>query len=97
LAKFCKEDFTYIKRFLSYYGYYYDFSVHGETANYLINKYKLEYPNIQVHLFAYDSSITVGSKTNDKLKADITEIDDEDFKELFDILLEVADGGKYYE
>lgn len=91
MIKFWKEDFTYKERYESYYGYCYTFSVRGESANYLINKYNLEYPNIQVHLFTDDNTMTVGSKTDNKLKADIVDIDDEDLKELYSILQETID------
>ena len=95
MVKFFKEDFKYIERH-GYYnndcgdgGYCYSFSVCGESANYLINKYGLEYSNVRVNLFTDDNSMTVGSKTNNKLKADCMKIDDtDDLTELLFILQE---------
>ena len=95
VVKFFKEDFRYTKR----YGYYnsetggeglcYSFSVRGESANYLMNKYGLEYPNVTVDLLTDDNSMSVTSYTDNKLKRDITDIDDEDdVEELLNILQE---------
>lgn len=91
MVKFWKEDFKYIKRFLSYYGYCYIFSVRGESANYLMNKYDLEYPNVYVNLFTDDNSMTVASKTENKLKSDVVDIDEEDSKKLLYLLQEDVD------
>ena len=95
VIKFWKEDFRYIERH-SYYnnergdsGYYYTFTVRGESANYLMNKYELSYPNVEVHLFADDNSMTVTSKIDNGLNRDVVDIDDEsDLKELLLILQE---------
>ena len=89
MIKFWKEDFQYIERISSYYGDLYIFSVRGESANYLMNQYDLSYPNVQINLFTNDNTMTVGSKTDNKLKADCADIDDEDdLKELLSILQE---------
>ena len=95
MIKFFKEDFEFLKR-MGYYNaeaggcnYYYTFSVRGESANYLMNKYDLSYPIIYVNLFTNDNSVTVRSTVENRLKSEITDIDDEeDLKELLPILME---------
>lgn len=98
MIKFWKEDFRYISRsymacdlYMNKYGYRYTFSVRGESANYLINKYDLDYPNIQVHLFTCDNTMTVTSKTENKLNSDVADIEEEDLKELLSLLQEDVD------
>lgn len=86
MIKFWKEDFTYVKRLdCSIGGYIYIFSVRGESSNYLRNKYDLTYPNIHVNVFTIDNSMTIGSK-NEKLQADITDMEEEDVNELLPLL-----------
>ena len=92
VVKFWKEDFRYTERYFSYDGYCYTFTVRGESANYLMNKYGLGYPNVEVNYFTDDGSMSVRSSTENKLKIDITDIDDEeDLKELRTILQETVD------
>jgi len=91
MIKFWKEDFRYINRYEIFRGYSYTFSVCGESANYLINKYELNYSNIQVHFFTCDNTMTVTSKTDDKLRSDVADIEEEDLKELLTILQEEVD------
>ena len=93
LIKFWKEDFKYIKRrYSSEYDFCYTFSVRGESANYLMNKYDLCYPNVEVHLFTIDNSMSVTSKIDSGLKSDVTDIDDEeDTTELWSLLKEDID------
>ena len=93
MIKFWKEDFTYVKRaFISFTDeceYRYDFAVRGESANYLMNKYGLAYPNVKVHLWTVDNSVSVTSKSNNKLLSDVDDLDDkDDLVELLPILLE---------
>lgn len=91
MIKFWKEDFTYVKRLnCSAGGYIYTFSVHGESSNYLRNKYDLGYPNIYVNVFTKDNSMTVGSR-NEKLQADIADMEEEDENELLPLLQEEID------
>ena len=86
MIKFWKEDFTYVKRLdCSAGGYIYNFSVRGESSNYLRNKYDLGYPNIYVNVFTIDNSMTVGSR-NEKLQADIADIEEEDVNKLLPLL-----------
>ena len=95
MIKFWKEDFKYVER----YGYYnsktggeglcYAFTVRGESANYLMNKYKLGYPNVSVYLYMDDNGISTGSKTDNKLKSDLIGVNDkEDTIELWSLLKE---------
>ena len=93
MVKFWKEDFKYInRRYASSYEYCYTFSVRGESANYLMNKYDLCYPNVEVHLFTIDNSMTVTSKIDSGLKSDVTDIDnEEDLQELLFILQKDVD------
>lgn len=94
MIKFWKEDFRYITR-MGYYNaeqgccsYYYTFSVRGESANYLMNKYDLDYPIINVNLFTEDNSVTVRSTVENRLKSEVVDIDDkEDLKELLPLLI----------
>lgn len=94
MIKFWKEDFRYITR-MGYYNaeqgccsYYYTFSVYGESANYLMNKYDLDYPIINVNLFTEDNSVTVRSTVENRLKSEVVDIDDkEDLKELLPLLI----------
>ena len=90
MIKFWKEDFRYVERYE--YGldvYRYVFTVRGESANYLMNKYDLGYPNITVNLFTDDNSMSVASKANNGLQSDVTDIDDiDDLAELLKILSE---------
>jgi len=93
VVKFWKEDFKYIKIIEAYYGYDHVFSVHGESVNYLRSKYDLKYPNVKVHLFIDDDTLTVVSRTDNLLFMDNVVIDKEDTKELMFILQEIMDKG----
>lgn len=108
MVKFWKEDFKYIKRsryilfFLEGFGYRYTFSVRGESANYLINKYNLLYPNVKICVNHGHEARTlyVMSETESMNIYDIHEvIDGEDAVELAHLLEEeiVADLINYEE
>ena len=96
MIKFWKEDFRYIKRsgythfFVEGFGYCYTFSVRGESANYLINKYNVNYPYIKVYLNYGHNACTmhVVSETGDKSQFDSCNINGEDLKELVSLLKE---------
>ena len=89
MIKFWKEDFTYVKRVnYGFDRYIYTFTVKGESSNYLRNKYGLAYPNIHVEVFTIDNSMSIGSKTNNKLHSDITDMEEEDVNELLPLLKE---------
>ena len=91
MIKFWKEDFKYIKRTgwstSDGYEFQYHFSVKGESFNYLFNKYGLEYPNMEVHVFSGNSA-TVTTRNNDNKKSDVADIDEGDIEELMSILRE---------
>ena len=95
--KFCKEDFKYIKIKKTYNGYYHIFSVHGESVNYLRNKYDLKYHNVQVSLFTDDNILTVESNLSmgDVVITDNAVINKEDIEELLHILQEKVNKGLY--
>lgn len=99
MIKFWKEDFKYIKRspythfFVEGFGYCYTFSVRGESANYLINKYNLRHPNIKVCVnYGHNSaSLRVVSETKDVSQFDVYDICGEDLIELTFLLKEDID------
>lgn len=106
LIKFWKDDFKYIKRsgythfFVEGFGYCYTFTVRGESANYLMNKYNLKYPYVKVYLTYGHNAITVRvvSETEDKSQFDNYNICEEDFYDLVFILQkEVWDDLRNYE
>ena len=97
MITFWKNDFRYIKRNLysnfetGENGYMYTFSLCGESLNYLINKYKPEYPDIKLYLFTSDKTATLTSKTLDGLKRDVIDIEANDTLKLFSLLQETID------
>lgn len=76
--------------FLEGFGYCYTFSVRGESANYLMNKYNLKYPYIKVYLNYGHRACTsrVISETEDKSQFDDHNISGKDLKDLLYILQE---------
>lgn len=94
MVKFWKEDFRYINRspythfFVEGFGYCYKFSVRGESANYLMNKYNLKYPYVKIYLsYGHNAaSIRVISETEDEFQFDACDISREDLDELLNIL-----------
>lgn len=98
MIKFWKEDFKYIKRtgysVLKdiYDEHQYHFSVIGETALYLMNKYDLFSLNIKIHVFDNDYVTVTSHKTNKE--TDVAEIDVEDREELMVILNEFIEQDK---
>ena len=94
MVKFKKEDFKYVSRvyiacdlYMNKCGYYYIFSVVGESANYLKNKYSLQNINIEVNLFA-DNSMRICSYKEHSRDKDIVYMAKEDVKELLPLLQE---------
>ena len=67
MIKFWKEDFKYIERHfhvsdpLGFTSYYYVFTVCGESANYLMNKYNLNGHDMKIGFFEVNNHILVGS------------------------------------
>lgn len=89
MIKFWKDDFRYVKKMgYNLYEYIYVFNVRGESSNYLRNKYSLQYPNIEVNLFTEDNSISVGSYKEYSFDRDITDMEEDDVKELLPLLQE---------
>ena len=85
MIKFWSDDFKYIKRFGNVEPFGYLFKVRGESANYLINKYQLDYPNVFVNCYL-DKTIYVGSRSNDNLTSDVCDCEDGDIDELYIVL-----------
>jgi hypothetical protein len=95
MVKFWTQDFQYISRseythfFFEGFGYCYKFYAKGESANYLMNKYSLKYPYINIYLnYGHNAaSIRVVSETEDKTQFDAYDINNrEDLNELLTIL-----------
>lgn len=95
MIKFWKEDFKYTNRTIHIYGhlglpcYCYEFDVHGESANYLMNTYQLNYPYVHICLFTINNNILVSSRGKSKAELDHSkEVKEEDLQELLSILQE---------
>lgn len=96
MIKFWKEDFKYIKRssythfFVEGFGYCYTFSVRGESANYLMNTYNLNYPVVKVFVnYGHNAtSMRVVSEIEDISNYDTYDIYGEDLTELTSLLKE---------
>jgi len=91
VVKFWKEDFRYIARHYCFDDYFYTFSIRGESANYLMNKYHLDYPIIQVNVFMNNGSMSITSRAKNGLGFCGAEIKEDDYKELMDILQKEID------
>ena len=79
--------------FIEGFGYTYTFSVRGESANYLMNKYDLKYSYVKV-IAQYGhraASIRVISETEDISQYDAYDIYGEDLTELLSLLKEDID------
>ena len=61
MIKFWKEDFEYVSRFGSNNNYIYEFYVRGESANYLMNHYRLKNGRIFICFNSSDKSFIVTS------------------------------------
>lgn len=100
MVKFWKEDFKYVERHfyvsdpLGFTSYYYVFTVCGESANYLMNKYNLNGHDMKIGFFEVNNHILVGS-CNERWK----DIDMDDIYELLNILQKEVkiDKINYYE
>lgn len=96
MIKFWKEDFKYIKRspythfFVEGFGYCYTFTVRGESANYLMNKYNINYPYIKVCIdYGHNAaSIRVIGETENASQFGSCDIHGEDLAELISLLKE---------
>ena len=85
MIKFWSDDFKYTKRFGVTKPFGYLFSVRGESANYLINKYKLLYPNVFVNCYC-DETIYIGSRSVDNLWSDVCDCEEDDIDELYNLV-----------
>ena len=85
MIKFWKEDFKYNKRLGNTEPFGYLFTVRGESANYLINQYNLNHPNVFVNCYL-DKTIYIGSRADSNLQSDICDCGREDIEELFNTL-----------
>lgn len=85
MIKFWMDDFEYIKRFGNMRPFEYQFYVRGESANYLMNKYKLINGKIVVDCSS-DERIYIGSYTNDNTSYGWKYCQDDDIDELYGIL-----------
>lgn len=85
MIKFWLDDFKYTDRFgtTKPFGYY--FQVRGESSNYLINKYQLNYPNVFVNCYS-DETIYIGSRAINDLKGDVCDCEEDDIDELYNLL-----------
>ena len=61
----------------------YRFSVKGDSAEYIKNKYNLDYDNVFVAVFATGTEGTCGSFNNDKSRSDVTELDCNDSTDIY--------------
>ena len=92
MIKFLEKDFKYMTRYKVPWGYCYTFSVHNNSASYLIKEYKLEFPIIWIHLLIEENEnlIRIVSKTNDSLNIENYSIKEKDVEELLPILINIA-------
>ena len=96
MIRFWKEDFKYVRRspythfFLEGFGYCYTFSVRGESANYLRNKYNLIYPYAKVCVNYGHNAITIRviSETENPSVYDVYDVIGEDLIEIGSLLKE---------
>lgn len=93
MIKFWKEDIKYIKRRNYNENFSYHFSIRGESANYLINKYNLSlaFSNIAVHVYDNYNYIAITTYIEGKdfhAESEPTILNNEDTEELFSLLKE---------
>lgn len=85
MIKFWTDDFKYTKRFGVKQPFGYLFNVRGESANYLINKYRLSYPNVFVNCYS-DELIYIGSRANNDMSGDCCDCEEDDVDDLYGVL-----------
>ena len=85
MIKFWADDFEYIKRLEKIQPFRYRFYVRGESANYLMNKYKLDCSKVFVDCSS-DEAIYIGGLANDNMSYDWAYCKDDDIDELYEIL-----------
>ena len=90
MIKFWSNDFDYTKRFGSVEPFGYLFNVRGESANYLINKYELNYQKVFVY-YHMDKTIYIGSRQYGDKQSDYYGCEESDIEELSNILKPIID------
>ena len=85
MIKFWAADFEYIKRLGKIRPFEYLFYVRGESANYLMNKYKLSCSKVYVD-YSLDKTIYIGGRANDNAAYDWRYCNWDDIDELYGIL-----------
>jgi hypothetical protein len=90
MIKFWLDDFNYIKRFGVSEPFGYLFNVRSESANYLINKYKLSYPKVFVNCYV-DKTIYIGSRQYNNKQSDCCNCEQDDIEELYNLLKPIID------
>lgn len=85
MIKFWEQDFDYIKRFGYIEPFGHLFGVRSESANYLINKYKLRYPKVLVNCYTDKIIYICSSQYNDK-QSEYIQCNEEDVEELYNLL-----------
>lgn len=86
MIKFWASDFRYTKRFGKAEPFGYLFQVRSESANYLINRYRLAYPNVFVNCYTDKTAVYVGSRATDDLTSEVCELQLDDIDELYAVL-----------
>lgn len=92
MKHFYIEDFKYEARFRTYNKdeeFFYRYLVRGESSNYLMNKYKLDYPNIFFAISSNGNYGTCGSTNSNNTKSDVVDLEQEDLDEAFEVLKEI--------
>lgn len=90
MIKFWSDDFEYTKRFGTAEPFGYLFRVRSESANYLMNKYQLNYQIVFVNCYM-DKTIYIGSQQYDNKRSDCCDCEADDIEELYNILKPIMD------
>lgn len=88
MIKFWIVDFSYEKRLGHSEPFGYVFHVSGESANYLMNKYRLSYPRVFVNCYL-DKTIYIGSRQHDGRRSDCCDCNNGDREELYNLLFPI--------
>ena len=90
MIKFWSDDFEYVKRFGASEPFGYLFYVRSDSANYLINKYYLNYQRVFVNCYM-DKTIYIGSGQYNGKQSECCECHPNDIEELYNILKPIMD------
>ena len=91
MIKFWKEDFEYVSRFGSDRNYIYEFYVRGESANYLMNRYKLKNGRIYTSFSWPEKSFLITNRNRNDIIENAHIGDDEDREELYEAVKDQID------